>query len=153
MGPARPVGLLLKKPWPWAFENARPMQPLIEIIKCGWVVEAELNQMLFQFSHDILWLISRGLYLIGWGRERLVLGDDMVEWLSINSERRKSAWERLKLGSIHVVEWLSSEFNQLVFQFSFDISLVEWLISHKWSQTEWVRETRVGRGCGWVVDI
>ena len=64
-------------------------------------------------------------------RERLVLGDDMVEWLSIKSERRESAGERLKLGSIHVVEWLSSEFNQLVFQFSFDISLVEWLISHK----------------------
>ena len=65
-------------------------------------------------------------------REReIVLGDDMVEWLSIKSERRESAGERLKLGSILVVEWLSSEFNQLVFQFSFDISLVEWLISHK----------------------
>ena len=47
----------------------------------------------------------------------------MVEWLSIKSERRESAGERLKLGSILVVEWLSSEFNQL-------------------------RETRVGRGCG-----
>ena len=44
-------------------------------------------------------------------RERLVLGDDMVEWLNIKSERRESAGERLKLGSIIVVEWLSSEFN------------------------------------------
>ena len=44
-------------------------------------------------------------------RERLVLGDDMVEWLSIKSERRESAGERLKLRSILVVEWLSSEFN------------------------------------------
>ena len=55
----------------------------------------------------------------------------MVEWLGIKSERRESAGETLKLGSILVVEWLSSEFNQLVFQFSFEISLVEWLISHK----------------------
>ena len=55
----------------------------------------------------------------------------MVEWLSIKSERRESAGERLKLGSILVVEWLSSGFYQLVFQFSFDITLVEWLISQK----------------------
>ena len=75
-----------------------------------------------------------------WGREKLKFGSNMVDWLRFQEWKERVSGREIEAG-IYTCGWMvESEFNQMVFQFSFDIYLVEWLISHKWHYTEWVRE-------------